>query len=473
MQYSVINYKTVKKIGTLRFDAEYFHPDYLYIAKLIQEKEDQFISLKKLKIKCDASAFYPTLEPYYGQGNIPFIRVADVDDGINYEQILTIPKQILDEYKTLNLGKKGDIVLTKGGSIARAGLVTKNSALTRDLIFFNTSKLKEDDYIFNYVYCLTEFYKKQLIQSSSMTAQPHLTITLVRDIPFFNPNEKFKKIIVSLFKMYSSFLENSKFFYSQAEQLLLSELGLLNWKPKHELVFIKNFADAKDADRFDAEYFQPKYEEIIEAIKKYKGGFNDLGKLVKIKDENFTPKDDEQYKYIELANISSNGEINGYTKTFGAELPSRARRKVQKGHLIVSSIEGSLESIALITEDWTNALCSTGFFVVHSDEINSETLLVLLKNKIGQLQLKKGCKGTILTAISKDELYKIVLPKIDIKIQKEIKDRIIKMYKAKKLSKSLLKIAKRGVEMSIEKDEQQAKQWIDHELDNLKIYVNL
>ena len=145
--------------------------------------------------------------------------------------------------------------------------------------------------------------------------------------------------------------------YSQAEQLLLSELGLLNWKPKHELAFVKNFLDTKESNRFDAEYFQPKYEEIIEAVKKYKGGFDELGNLVKIKDKNFTPKDNEQYKYIELANISSNGEINGYTENFGNELPSRARRKVQKGDLIVSSIEGSLESIAFITEDWKNALC--------------------------------------------------------------------------------------------------------------------
>jgi restriction endonuclease S subunit len=238
----------------------------------------------------------------------------------------------------------------------------------------------------------------------------------------------------------------------------------LDWKPKHELAFVKNFSATQEAERFDAEYFQPKYEEIIEAVRKYKSGFDELGNLVKIKDKNFMPKDNEQYKYIELANISSNGEINGYTENFGSELPSRARRKVQKGDLIVSTIEGSLESIALVTEDWKNALCSTGFFVVNSDKINSETLLVLLKTKVGQLQLKKGCKGTILTAIGKEELFKIVLPKIDPKTQGEIKNKITEMYETKKLSKSLLEIAKRSVEMAIEKDEQEAEKWIREQL---------
>ncbi len=190
---------------------------------------------------------------------------------------------------------------------------------------------------------------------------------------------------------------------------------------------------------------------------------------MKINDKNFTPKDNEQYKYIELANISSNGEINGYTENFGNELPSRARRKVQKGDLVISTIEGSLESIALITEDWKNALCSTGFFVVNSNKLNPETLLVLLKTKVGQMQLKKGCKGTILTAIDKNEFSKIVLPKIDSRTQEEIKKKITEMYETKKISKSLLEIAKRGVEIAIEKDEQEAEEWIESEIEKLGV----
>ena len=183
-----------------------------------------------------------------------------------------------------------------------------------------------------------------------------------------------------------------------------------------------------------------------------------------MKDKNFNPKDNEQYKYIELANISSNGEINGYTENFGNELPSRAHRKISKDDLIVSTIEGSLGSIALITENWKNALCSTGFLVVNSDKINSETLLVFLKTKVGQLQLKKGCKGTILTAIGKDEFSKIVLPKLDFEVQKQIQEKISEMYATKSLSKSLLEIAKRGVEMAIEKDEETAEKWINDEI---------
>jgi hypothetical protein len=60
--------------------------------------------------------------------------------------------------------------------------------------------------------------------------------------------------------------------------------------------------------------------------------------------------------------FSSNGEINGYVENFGSDLPSRARCKVQKGDVIISSIEGSLESIALITESWTKVIFKNLFF---------------------------------------------------------------------------------------------------------------
>ena len=45
---------------------------------------------------------------------------------------------------------------------------------------------------------------------------------------------------------------------------------------------------------------------------------------------------------------------------------------------------------------------------LNSKKINSETLLVLFKSLIVQKLLERGCKGTILTAISKDELQKII-----------------------------------------------------------------
>ena len=145
----------------------------------------------------------------------------------------------------------------------------------------------------------------------------------------------------------------------------------------------------------------------------------------------------------------------------GEDLPTRARRKVAAGDVIVSSIEGSLESIALITEEYDNALCSTGFHVIQSEVLNSKVLLVLLKSIVGQLQLKKGCSGTILTAINKEEFSKIAVPEIKEEKQAEIEQKVIESSNLRKQAKDLLEHAKRAIEIAIEQDEQTAINWLE------------
>ena len=268
------------------------------------------------------------------------------------------------------------------------------------------------------------------------------------------------KITLSFDKAFN-LIQTSEATYRQAEIILLAELGLVDWRPKHCLSFVKNYSDTKRAGRIDAEYFQPKYEEIINAIQSYPGGYDTLENLTNLKDRNYYPKHEQEYKYIELSNIGGNGEITGSMQEEGQNLPTRARRKVSAGDVIVSSVEGSLDSIAFIGTEYGNALCSTGFYVVNSKNLNSETLLVLLKNAVGQLQLKKGCSGTILTAISKDEFSKIVFPKIKVETQIQIRQRVAEAFALRRQSKYLLESAKRAVELAIEQDEQTAMDWLE------------
>ena len=258
-------------------------------------------------------------------------------------------------------------------------------------------------------------------------------------------------------------LQASEGQYHQAQNLLLSELGLAAWQPKQRHAFIGNYSDTQRAGRIDADYFQPKYDDIITAIKRYPSGWDTLGNLVHLKDKNFKPEDKTEYKYIELANIANNGEITNCMMAQGHDLPSRARRKVAMGDVIVSSIEGSLSSIALIEKEYDQALCSTGFHVLNSQVFNSDTLLVLMKSMIGQLQLKKGCSGTILTAINQNELSNIYLPRIPDYQQTEIQQKVIESFNLRHQSKHLLECAKRAVEIAIEQDEQTAINWLETE----------
>ena len=201
--------------------------------------------------------------------------------------------------------------------------------------------------------------------------------------------------------------------------------------------------------RLDSEYYQSKYDAIERTIKDYKGGYCKL-ESSEIKDTNFTPKTQEKYRYIEIANISNNGNISEPLEDLGANLPTRARRKVKTGDLIMSSIDGSLASCAIITPEFDGCLVSTGFYVLNSTKLNSETLLVLFKSAFFQDYLKKFPSGTILTAISKDELLNVLIPKIDSTTQEQIAFKIQKSFALRKVAKDLLESAKSKVECAID-----------------------
>jgi len=265
---------------------------------------------------------------------------------------------------------------------------------------------------------------------------------------------------------------NAQKLYKEAEEILLTDLGLENWKSN-----IKKFqlygvsfevedtinASTKDEilelDRIDSEYFEKHYYEIISILKKYKE-VDYLKNICNVDEKLSTPSKEQMYKYIELANIGDNGVIEGYTEELGKDLPTRARRLVKYNQILISSIEGSLPSCAIIPKEMNNAYCSTGFYLIDSDKINSETLLVLFKSKPFQALMKKACSGTILTAISRRFFKNLLIPLIDRDVQGLVKKKINLAFNSKKESKRLLDISKKTLEIYIEHDEKEALKYI-------------
>lgn len=136
---------------------------------------------------------------------------------------------------------------------------------------------------------------------------------------------------------------------------------------------------------------------------------------------------------------------------------------------MVSSIEGSLQSVALVTDDYDNALCSTGFYVVRSDTINPETLLVLFKSEAYQNLFKQACTGTILTAMPKEFFERIPMPVIDLAVQQSIAEKVQASFSARSQSQHFIELAKQAVERAIESSETEALDWLQRQLVLLKI----
>ena len=452
MQYSIVNYQSiVDSSHSLRLDAEFFHPDYLKIQHQLEEISSHRLRDFQVKIKHPKE-----IKRNYVENGVLLLRGQNVRPlSINLtSNPVYISEEDAELLKENTIHYKDILIMRSGANVGQCAiyLESNNGISMSDTLIIQSGNLNP---FFLTIFLNTKYGKALIERGKYGSAQPHIAPPFLYQIPM----PVWDDLPFAIEKTYlqsKDLTELSKTRYIEAQTLLLAELGLVDWQSKHQLTFVKNFSDTERAERIDADYFQPKYDEIVNAIKNYSDGWDTLENQVRIKDTNFNPDAETEYKYIELANIGSNGKITDCMVEQGEDLPTRARRKVTAGDVIVSSIEGSLESIALIAEEYDNALCSTGFHVVQSDVLNSKVLLVLLKSIVGQLQLKKGCSGTVLTAINKGEFSKIAVPKIKKEKQAEIEQKVIESFNLRKQAKDLLEHAKRAVEIAIEQDEQTA-----------------
>ena len=305
------------------------------------------------------------------------------------------------------------------------------------------------------VFALSKYVQIILNKSQYGTQHPRFYEFAFEDITIPDNVINLNDTITSIIEISKLKLEQSITPYKVAESLLLKELNLNNFKESKENISKpKMLSEVLDNNtRFDSEYYLPRYNQILKKFENYNGGFDSIENLCNLLDENYKPIDNNEYKYIELSNIDNTGNIRGYSYEYGKNLPSRARRKIKENDVIVSSVEGSIDKIALVSKEFNDSLCSTGFYVLNSNVMNSETLLVLFKNKTIQQLLKQKCSGTILMGINKIDFLSIHLPIISLPVQKKIKTKINESFMLKEQSKQLLKLAKDIMNNAIENKE--------------------
>ena len=451
-----------------RFDSEYYSKENLLLQTIIDTAGNKTINEYGGVLDC--SAFYPSITGYYSNDRslIPFIRVNEIANGLISitDNTVFLPANIIeDNNKTIAVAYPGDIIIAKGGNtLAKVGLVTDEFpmyATCRDVIILRTTSLQGLNRHYLWSFLHSSFGQRMLWRSASQTGQPHLTLPAITKIKV----PEYKKLQDKIEKLYTLSVckkQESNSAYRDAETILLTFLCISEKAYKSTGIAVKSISESfRVTGRFDAEYYQPKYESIAQKLNTSETVLS----LCKLHDKNFVPQGHDSYQYIELADVGQSGDISDVDIQYGSDLPTRARRIVKSGQIIVSSVEGSLQSCALITDEYDGALCSTGFYVLDSDCINSETLLVLFKSEPIQALMKQRCSGTILTAISKDELLSMPLPMIDEDVQKAIAAKVQESVSLRRQSKQLLEYAKQAVEMAIEQGEDTALEWLKDKVD--------
>lgn len=441
---------------TQRFDPEYFQKHHLIDAAHAKSNPHQFVTFDQLNLRVDGSAFYPGIEEYYGQGDLPFLRVADVNSIIDFEGCTRIPAELCDRFNTLARVHPGDIVFTKGGSIARIGLVTHEAAASRDLIFLDSFKLSEPDRIFIYLYFQTGFFNRMLVRSSSQTAQPHLTITLVRNLPVFLGSDGFKKQCLKLVQDSYARRKQSLELQAQAEQTLLQALGLESWEPPEPLTYTRLASEAFAAARIDSDFFAPARYATIEKLAKMPHRLlSDCCKSIR---ELFDPTDPKGV--AEVRNFDLGEALKPVLDDSLSPVPVEAigstKKILKRGDVVISRLRSYLRQIAVVnTSDTVPTVGSSEFIVLrpHAD-IPPELLMVFLRSQPVQTILRYCQEGNQHPRFGESNLLEIPFPELLLKHSKAIVAQVRQAHAARQEAQSLLERAKRAVEVAIEEGEE-------------------
>lgn len=449
MTFSIIQKSQLE--GMQRIDAEYFQPYYLDLENKLNSIKT--VSLGDISAKIINFGAYSLCNYIEWQENgVPYLNVGNIKEGfIDYSNVKYIDEQV-HEILLKSAVKEGDIVMPMAGSIGNVAVADNvPEKLNSNQAIAKITVKKEFSSYFVAAFLESRFGHLQITREIVSSVQANIFLFQIREfkIPVISYEKQLE--VEKIYKNGFEKLYDSKKLYQQAEDLLLEELGLKNFDEGNDLFSIVQYRDIVAASRNDSEYFQPKY---LRLEKKIKDKSQPLSKLIQNVPAKFEPakEPDKEFKYVELANINSaNGLIDGYETVLGREAPSRAKRILQVGDVIVSSVEGSLDKVALVTKDQDGYLASTGFFQFRSNKFSPEVLLVLMKSIVMQWQLKQHCAGTILTAVSGEALNKMYILIIPQPIQQKITDLVHKSHVARQKSKELLEQAKKKVEDMIEK----------------------
>lgn len=470
MQYSIVTYqRVIEENNDLRIDSEYFKPYFLEADS--QLKKIHFDLLGNLADVKGGKRL--PLGEIFSKDGIPYIRAEDIRAFADYTQSPRISMElhnILRSYQT----KYNDVLVTiVGNSVGDVGIV--KFELERCNLTENCAKIVNLKNIlpeFLFVFLSSRYGQNQIQREKVGTAQPKLALVRIRKFKIPALSDNFQKIIKNIVDLANAANQNASQIYQQAEQILLSEFSILDWKPLRKLSFVRNFSDTRTSDRIDADYFQPMYDELVEKVQQYKNGYKTLDDIVTIKkciEPGSEAYQDNGIPFLRVSNLSKFG-INRDNMQYISEslYENLKNHQPQKSEILLS--KDATPGIAYyLSNEPDNMIPSGGILrlkVKDTNGLNPEYLTLVLNSVVVQKQIERDIGGSVINHWLVDQVKKTLIPVLPDPIQKEISSLITESFVMREQSKKLLDIAKRGVEMAIENSEEVAERWLNKEVES-------
>ncbi len=451
MTYSIIKKSELE--GALRLDAEYYQPEYLDIAKKLEKFGFQTLrDLSSIDITKGETPLWRG-DDYLEQG-IPFLRSENlVSAGIDLSNIVFISEKVHERMKRSKIYPNDILVAIVGATIGQTGLVANNfseyNSNQANAIIRPRSK-EMSAYLA--IILETSICQLQIERLKGGGARDNLDLHEVKVIKIPKPNESILSYCFSAVDEVGKLRKQGELFYSQAEEMLLKELGLEGFEEEEDLFSIVKFSDIEKVRRIDAEYFQPKYEMLISRIKQAK--HSSLGDLVLIKKgiEIGAEQYQEQGKlFFRVSSLSKQGIIDKDQKYLSDELYQKLKANFEPkvGEILLT--KDATPGIAYVLKEKVEGIISSGILRLKlKQEIEAEYLALFINSVLGQMQAERDAGGSIISHWKPEQVKNLVVPILPQEIQQKIAELVIKSHQARQEAQELLKEAKQKVESLID-----------------------
>ena len=462
----------MKHTRSFRADAEFFLKQYLNDDKAIAK--NGFNKLVKITNKINVGYVGSMVEHYRDDG-IVLLQTKNIDAFfINDTSLIKVTPEFHNQLKKSQITNE-DILIARSGSFGKASIyLDYNSINTSDIIIVEANK-KIINPFFLVTYLNSKFGVNQMIRFSSGGLQGHVNLTILEELEVPIIDVTFQIKIEEIIKLSYDLKKSSKDLYSKAEIFLLQEIGLSKQLANSNLplatsINVKSFNESFGVTgRLDAEYYQPKYEAIIEKIKSQK--YDSLHNIVTITKSiepgsDYYSDDEIGLPFMRVADYNKFG-LSEPNKKLTLEFVKDNQDKIdelkpQKGSILFSK-DGSVGTAFHLREDFEGITSSAilNLKVKNEKEIIPEYLTLALNSKLVQMQAERDAGGSIILHWRIGEIQNVIVPIIDYSKQQQIAKLIEESFSLKKQSEHLLEVAKRAVEIAIEENEVIAMKYID------------
>jgi len=442
-----------------RIDAEVYEKRYVAIDKRLSRHPTALLgditqTLRKGIFDVNASV--------YSDSGIPFVRISNLKNMQIQGDFVHIPEEVDRENHKTHLSK-GDIVLSKTAYAAASLITVDECNVSQDTVAL---KLKPDCGIrsdFLATYFNTADGLLLLRRWFTGNIQMHLNLVDCANIavPVFSDNLQIK--IGKLLKGGISKRESSVSNFKAAQRTLLEAIGYVH-SPTSDNVSTKSFSTSFAASgRLDAEFYQPKYDELFERIHANAKYVKTIRELETFNTRGLQPVYEE---YGDLAVINSRHiledglDYNNFERTGSDCWGSQKRARVQHNDILVYTTGANIgRSQPYLSEK--PALASNHVNILRIQGEDPIYVAFVMNSLIGRMQTERLSAGTAQAELYPKDVSQFLIPFVSKKKQKEIVALLLESREKKAESHRLLEKAKQAVEIAIEKGEEAAMAYLE------------